>query len=132
MRPVPKARTLNDEDTGVKRDGSASDKRDGERRSAPPPLPQRATPVDEPVAGELQSTPSLKISTLMTEVLESENLKRALAQVVRNKGAPGIDGMTVDQLAAHLKAHWPNIRAQLVQGSYQPQPVRPVAHEAAG
>lgn len=62
----------------------------------------------------------------MTEVLESENLKRALAQVKRNKGAPGIDGMTVDQLAAHLKAHWPNIRAQLVQGSYQPQPVRRV------
>ena len=126
MRPAPKARTLNDEDTGVKRDGSASDKRNGECPSAPPPLPQRATPVDEPIAGKLQSTPSLEISTLMTEVLESENLKRALAQVKRNKGAPGIDGMTVDQLAAHLEAHWPNIRAQLVQGSYQPQPVRRV------
>ena len=62
----------------------------------------------------------------MTEVLEGENLKRALAQVKRNKGAPGIDGMTVDELSAHLKAHWPSIRAQLVAGSYCPQPVRRV------
>ena len=85
-----------------------------------------ATPVDEPIAGKLQSTASSEISTLMTEVLEGENLKRALAQVKRNKGAPGIDGMTVDQLGVYLKAHWPNIRAQLVQGSYRPQPVRHV------
>ena len=62
----------------------------------------------------------------MTEVLDSENLKRALAQVKRNKGAPGIDGMTVDELSAHLKASWPTIRAQLVTGSYCPKPVRRV------
>ena len=41
----------------------------------------------------------------MTEVLDKENLKRALAQVRRNKGAPGIDGMTVDEIGAHLKAN---------------------------
>ncbi len=62
----------------------------------------------------------------MTEVLDKENLKRALERVKRNKGAPGIDGMTVDELSAHLKAHWPSIRAQLVAGSYCPQPVRRV------
>ena len=62
----------------------------------------------------------------MTEVLDKENLKRALERVKRNKGAPGIDGMTVDELSAHLKAHWPGIRAQLVAGSYCPQPVRRV------
>jgi len=62
----------------------------------------------------------------MTEVLDSENLKRALAQVRRNKGAPGIDGMTVGELGAHLKATWPYIRAQLVAGSYCPKPVRRV------
>lgn len=62
----------------------------------------------------------------MAEVLDSENLKRALAQVRRNKGAPGIDGMTVDELSAYLKAHWPTIRAQLVAGSYCPKPVRRV------
>ena len=62
----------------------------------------------------------------MTEVLDIENLKRALAQVKRNKGAPGIDGMTVDELSAHLKANWPTICAQLVAGSYCPKPVRRV------
>lgn len=112
--------------TGVKRGGTASDKRDGDSPSAPPPLPHKATPVDEPVAGKRQTNPSPEISTLMTEVLEPENLKRALAQVRRNKGAPGIDGMTVDELGAHLKANWPTIRAQLVEGSYCPKPVRRV------
>jgi group II intron reverse transcriptase/maturase len=111
---------------GVKRDGSASDKRNAGWPAAPPPLPQTATPVDEPVTGKPQATPSSEISTLMTEVLDKENLKRALAQVVRNKGAPGIDGMTVDELGEHLKTHWPGIRAQLAAGSYYPKPVRRV------
>lgn len=111
---------------GVKRDGTASDKRDGNSPSAPSPLLQMATPVDELVAGKRQDTPSPEISTLMTEVLDPENLKRALAQVKRNKGAPGVDGMTVNELSAHLKADWPIIRAQLVEGSYCPKPVRRV------
>lgn len=98
--------------------GNASDK---QRK-----LPAAATPVDEPVAGQAQVSPSTQMSTLMTEVLDKENLKRALAQVRRNKGAPGIDGMTVEQLGAHLKAHWPGIRAQLVAGTYRPKPVKRV------
>lgn len=61
---------------------------------------------------------------LMERVLERENLRRALRQVRRNRGAPGIDGMTVDDLVVHLKTHWPAIRASLVEGTYQPQPVR--------
>ena len=43
-----------------------------------------------------------------------------------NKGAPGIDGMTFENLTPHLKEHWPTIRAQLLDGSYKPQPVRRV------
>ena len=62
----------------------------------------------------------------MAQVLDRQNLHKALAQVRRNKGAPGIDGMSVEQLGEHLKAHWPAIRAQLVKGSYRPQPVRRV------
>jgi RNA-directed DNA polymerase len=46
--------------------------------------------------------------------------------VKRNKGAAGIDGMSVDELAAYLKKHWPMIRAQLLEGTYKPQPVRRV------
>ena len=63
---------------------------------------------------------------MMERIVARDNLKKALAQVRRNKGAPGVDGMTVDDLAAHLKDHWPEIRAQLLNGTYQPQPVRRV------
>jgi RNA-directed DNA polymerase len=62
----------------------------------------------------------------MEAVVERENLKKALAQVKRNKGAAGIDGMTVDDLAPYLKEHWPAIRAQLLEDTYKPQPVRRV------
>jgi RNA-directed DNA polymerase len=62
----------------------------------------------------------------MEAVVERANLKKALAQVNRNKGAAGVDGMSVDDLPAHLKEHWPTIRAQLLEGSYKPQPVRRV------
>lgn len=63
---------------------------------------------------------------MMERIVARDNLRKALAQVRRNKGAPGVDGMTVDGLAAHLKDHWPEIRAQLLNGTYQPQPVRRV------
>jgi len=62
----------------------------------------------------------------MEAIVERDNLRKALAQVKRNKGAPGIDGMSVDDLAPYLKEHWPAIRAQLLDGTYQPQPVRRV------
>src|SRR5215813_12673325 len=62
----------------------------------------------------------------MEAVVERENLKKALAQVKRNKGASGLDGMTVNELAPYLKEHWPTIRVQLLEGTYKPQPVRRV------
>jgi len=62
----------------------------------------------------------------MEAIVERENLKKALARVKRNRGAPGSDGMSVDDLASYLKEHWPTIRAQLLDGTYKPQPVRRV------
>ena len=62
----------------------------------------------------------------MEAVVERENLKKALARVKRNKGAGGVDGMSVDELPAYLKEHWPTIRVQLLEGTYKPQPVRRV------
>jgi RNA-directed DNA polymerase len=62
----------------------------------------------------------------MEAVVERGNLKKALAQVRRNKGAPGVDAMSVDELVHHLKDHWPTIRAQMLEGTYRPQPVRRV------
>jgi RNA-directed DNA polymerase len=63
---------------------------------------------------------------LMERVCERENLKRALAQVKRNKGSAGVDAMSVEQLSPYLKAHWPVIREQLLAGHYCPQPVKRV------
>ena len=63
---------------------------------------------------------------LMEEVVERENLKQALKRVQSNKGGPGIDRMTVEELPAHLKVHWETIREQLLQGTYRPQPVKRV------
>jgi hypothetical protein len=63
---------------------------------------------------------------LMEEVCERENLKQALKRVKSNKGAPGVDGMTVQGLSAYLREHWPSIRSTLLNGTYKPQPVRRV------
>ncbi|WP_434718058.1 group II intron reverse transcriptase/maturase [Paraburkholderia sp. A1BS-2L] len=63
---------------------------------------------------------------LMEEICERENLKQALRRVKANKGAPGVDGMTVQALPAYLREHWPAIRVTLLNGTYRPQPVRRV------
>src|ERR1700730_12350844 len=63
---------------------------------------------------------------LMEEVCERENLKAALKQVKANKGSPGVDGMTVVGIKDYLKQHWPAIREQLLNGTYEPKPVRRV------
>jgi len=63
---------------------------------------------------------------LMEEICERENLKRALKRVKANKGAPGVDGMTVHALPGFLREHWLSIRATLLNGTYKPQPVRRV------
>lgn len=63
---------------------------------------------------------------LMEEICERNNLKAALQRVRRNKGSPGVDGMTVDELPDYLKTHWLAIKASLQEGRYQPQAVRRV------
>jgi RNA-directed DNA polymerase len=75
-------------------------------------------------AGKEES--SSKTTTLMEQVVGRENLIRALKRVVTNKGAPGPDGMTVEGLTPYLKAHWPRLRGELLEGRYVPKPVRAV------
>ncbi len=69
---------------------------------------------------------------LMLAVLARDNMMRAYERVLRNKGAPGVDGMTVGDLKPHLKAHWPEIREQLQAGRYHPLAVRKVEIPKAG
>jgi RNA-directed DNA polymerase len=65
-------------------------------------------------------------SSLMEAICDSDNIASAVRAVMRNKGAPGIDGITVRLLPGILEARWPEIENQLLQGRYQPQPVRRV------
>jgi RNA-directed DNA polymerase len=65
-------------------------------------------------------------STLMEAICDPDNVAAAARAVMRNKGAPGVDGVTVRQLPDVLQAYWPEIEIQLLQGRYQPQPVRRV------
>jgi RNA-directed DNA polymerase len=61
---------------------------------------------------------------LIEAVVARENLLKAYSQVMGNKGAAGVDGRSVEQLKPYLQAHWAQIKEDLLQGSYQPQPVR--------
>jgi RNA-directed DNA polymerase len=63
---------------------------------------------------------------LMEEICERENLKEALRRVKANQGSAGVDGMTVGGISDYLKQHWPAIREQLLNGTYEPKPVRRV------
>ena len=65
-------------------------------------------------------------SLLMEEVLRRDNLMAAYKRVVRNGGAAGVDGMTVDELMPYCQEHWPRIREQIRSGRYVPHPVRRV------
>ena len=60
----------------------------------------------------------------MESILERENMNRAYKQVVSNKGAPGVDGMSVGQLQGYLDRHWPKIKESLLEGSFEPMPAR--------
>jgi RNA-directed DNA polymerase len=61
---------------------------------------------------------------LMEIILDRQNMVRAYRRVLANKGAPGVDGMTVGQLKSYLKRCWPKIRQVLLEGNYRPLPVR--------
>ncbi len=90
---------------------------------------------EPPVGGSQGVEPSMAKSTLespaptdrlMEEVCERANCERAWKRVRKNKGGPGVDGMTIDETRDHLREHWPGIRSQLLDGTYQPQPVKRV------
>jgi RNA-directed DNA polymerase len=83
---------------------------------------QRAEPFAAKPAPE-----SLAVTEhLMEEVCDRENLQSAWKRVRRNQGSPGVDGMTIDDAKGYLREHWPSIRSRLLDGTYQPQPVKRV------
>jgi RNA-directed DNA polymerase len=95
------------------------------------PVNQGETPVSsyqgaEPFVAKLASESPALTEQLMEEVCDRVNLVRAWKRVRRNKGSPGVDGMTIDDAKRYLREHWPSIRSQLLKGTYQPQPVKRV------
>ena len=98
-------------------EGSESEARAATREGTEAPI---ATRQDESLTRSEQ---------LMEEICEGENLKRALKRVKGNKGAPGIDGMKVEELPGYLKRRWPEIKEQLLSGGYQPKAVKRVEIE---
>lgn len=63
---------------------------------------------------------------LMESVVERSNMQRAYQQVMRNRGAPGVDGLRTEELKGWLQAHWPSVKKALLDGAYLPQAVRRV------
>jgi RNA-directed DNA polymerase len=90
--------------------------------------PVRAPTSDEACGPrqDTKSTGSALPKSILQAALTRENLQRALKRVRANRGAPGVDGLDISQTIEHLRSKWPQIRDQLLQGSYRPSPVRRV------
>ena len=88
--------------------------------------PIAGVPGAEPVVAMTEPESPAATMHLMEKVCERENLERAWQRVRGNKGAPGVDGMTIDDAKSYLREHWPEIRSQLLAGAYRPQPVKRV------
>ena len=65
-------------------------------------------------------------SRLLEDVLERNNMLEAMYRVIRNKGSYGIDGMKTDELREHVKKTWATVKTKLLEGKYNPSPVRRV------
>ena len=74
--------------------------------------------------GEKHGAPQER--TMIEEILDPDNLAEAWKRVKANKGAPGIDGMTVEDFPAFAREHWPRIATAIRNGTYRPAPVRRV------
>src|SRR5499427_7131515 len=94
-----------------------------ESRSEAPKAVEEGT---ETLMAKRQTESLAGTERLMEEVCELENCKQALQRVKANKGSPGVDRMTVEELPEYLKQHGLTIGEQLRKGTYQPQPVRRV------
>ena len=78
---------------------------------------------EEFIALRLSESPTGQIR-LMESILERNNMRKAIKRVIKNKGAPGVDGMTVHQIEKYQEEHWIKIETALLDGTYLPMPVR--------
>ena len=100
-----------------------------EDRGATPDVDRKGT---EPLTAKRTPESPAEEERLMEEVCDRSNLEIAWRRVRENKGSPGIDGLTIEDTVGYLREHWPTIRAQLLGGAYQPQPVKRVEIPKSG
>jgi group II intron reverse transcriptase/maturase len=86
----------------------------------------RPAPCEGPKASSVQAQTDPEMQHLLEQVVQGDNLRQALKRVKANKGSPGVDGRTVEQLPAYLREQWPRLRGELLAGTYRPQPVKRV------
>lgn len=106
---------------------------DTESKAETPERPEAAgggTTEGSGFAGQARTAqeeqPGDETRMLIQEVLRRENMLKAYRRVVKKGGAPGVDGITVEQLGAHCREHWEQIRKEILEGTYTPQPIRKV------
>jgi RNA-directed DNA polymerase len=87
---------------------------------------QTQSPTGDTVSSWHQTIPPALNENMLERIVASENVKRAWRQVRRNHGAPGVDGMTVEEFPTYARAHWQEVRQALIDGRYRPSAVRRV------
>ena len=101
-----------------------SNKEGSRQRVAVKPPGYAGAPSSSPA--QVVSSPRADQNDLLEQMLVKGNMLYAYKRVKRNGGAPGVDGVTVEQLQAHLNQHWGTIKEQLLTGTYKPMPVKRV------
>ena len=89
----------------------------------PGPRAKTDTSSEDFIASRLSESPAGQVR-LMESICERNNMRRAIRRVIRNKGAPGVDGMTVREIKKYYKKHRDKIEKALLEGTYIPMPVR--------
>jgi RNA-directed DNA polymerase len=88
--------------------------------------PSATSPTGGAEARRVVTQPALH-DDLMERIVDRANMRRAWKRVKANKGAPGSDGMTLEDFPSFARSHWSAIRQDLLDGTYEPQPVRRVS-----
>ena len=114
---------MDDEDAQVRSGNTTPDAADAGRGGRNPSAEGDGAESITAAAGRTKAEVATQ---LMEQVVERGNMWKAYERVVRNKGAPGADGMRTGDLKAWLQAHWPSVKAALLGGSYLPREVRAV------
>jgi RNA-directed DNA polymerase len=85
------------------------------------PEPQRG----QSVLADMKTIPLDAISeNLMEQIVDERNMEQAWRKVKANRGAPGPDGVTLDEFFQTCRSQWPTVRQQLLDGTYEPSPAR--------